>query len=405
MEPTPHEPRVNTHPRPPAKTRRKKAASTESAHTHTRARAAPRSHVTHPTHATHAAHPKKQTHPRKKTEKSKKKWNAKKIILISVVSFLLLGGAAYFLYDRYTYESTDDAMVTAHTTMLAPKVSGIVTQVLIDEHQHVKAGEVLVRLEQKDYLAALSNVRANLQAIQVQAANARRDFNRAVALYRDHAITHQNYDHALASFQDFDRQAKAAQASVDQAELNLEYTTLRAPTDGFVSRKSVEVGMNATAGTVLVGFVQTDERWITANFKETQLDSIKIGKTVKVSVDAIPDRKYEGLVESISPSSGATFTLFPPDNATGNFTKVVQRVPVKIYLKNLNEDDLKRLQAGLSAEVDIIKHSDIEAIPAHPTANYVSQVAQSLPESPRSPAETRLPTALDEHPKALDTSR
>jgi membrane fusion protein (multidrug efflux system) len=327
----------------------------------------------------------KAKHPKKKDGDDSKKWSPKRIIMVCVVGVILLAGASLFFYERYTYESTDDAMVAAHTTMLAPKVNGIVTQVLIDENERVKAGQVLVRLEQKDYIAAEANARANLGAIEVQAENAERDFHRAEMLYHSHAITHQNFDHAQASYQDLDRQAKAAQASVDQAALNLEYTELRAPTDGFVSRKSVEVGMNAAAGTALLGFVQTDERWIIANFKETQLASVKIGKAVDVSIDAIPDKKYHGIVESISPSSGATFTLFPPDNATGNFTKVVQRIPVKIYLKNLNDEDLKRLKAGLSAVVDVIKHSEVEQIPAHPSANYIAQMAQSLPEASATP--------------------
>ena len=145
--------------------------------------------------------------------------------------------------------------------------------------------------------------------------------------------------------------------------------------------------MNAEVGTALMGFVQNEERWVMANFKETQLDSIQPGKKVKVSVDAIPGKEFEGLVESISPSSGATFTLFPPDNATGNFTKVEQRVPVKIYLKNLSNDDVVKLQAGLSAEVAVYKQSHPETVPSRPSlasglpTSTPHQEAQKRPET------------------------
>ena len=327
--------------------------------------------------------------PSKSPKKKKIKWTRKRILIVSGVALVFLIGGGIFLYDQYAYETTDDALVAAHTTLLGPKVSGIVTQVLVDENQFVKAGQLLVKLEQKDFLAALQNARASLQAIQVQANNARTDYLRASNLFQNHVVSRQSYDRTRTTYENLDGQAKASQASVEQALLNLEYTRLRAPTDGFISRKSVEVGMNAGVGAGLLGFVQTDQRWIIANYKETQLKSIQIGKAVKVKIDAIPKHDYEGIVESISPSSGATFTLFPPDNATGNFTKVVQRVPVKIYLKNLKDEDRKLLQAGLSAEVSVIKHSEIQEVPENQNERYISQIAQSLPkgfpeiESPR----------------------
>jgi membrane fusion protein (multidrug efflux system) len=300
-------------------------------------------------------------------------------LFIVVVVILFLTAAGYFGYRRYTYVSTDDAYVQAHTAMLAPKVGGVVNQVLVEEHQKVKAGQILVALEDKDYRAALANAEANLGALTAQYVSSKADFQRSESLVRQKAISRQAYDHARAAFQDIDRRVKAAQAEVDQARLNLEYTRLRAPTDGFIARKSVEVGMYASSGSSLVGFVQDDERWVIANFKETDLPSIEVGKKVRVSVDAIDDRDFQGLVESISPSTGATFTLFPPENATGNFTKVVQRVPVRIHLKNLRPEDFDRLQAGLSAVVDVYKHSKPQPLPPYPNPEYISQQAGSLP--------------------------
>ena len=133
------------------------------------------------------------------------------------------------------------------------------------------------------------------------------------------------------------------------------YTKIIAPSDGIIAKKSVEKGAFVGVGTPLLGFVQAKERWVVANFKETDLASIHIGSKSTVDVDAIPSKTFSGEVESISPSTGATFSLLPPDNATGNFTKVVQRVPVRVKLKDLTNDDVDRLQAGLSAVVSISK--------------------------------------------------
>ena len=134
---------------------------------------------------------------------------------------------------------------------------------------------------------------------------------------------------------------------------SLDNTKLRAPSDGFVAKKSVEIGQLAAAGVPLVGFVDAGERWVTANYKETDLSHIKAGAKAWIEVDAIKGRTFKGVIESVSAATGATFTLLPPDNATGNFTKVVQRVPVKIRFDNLSDADREDLRAGLSANVDV----------------------------------------------------
>jgi membrane fusion protein (multidrug efflux system) len=144
-------------------------------------------------------------------------------------------------------------------------------------------------------------------------------------------------------------------AQVAQAELNLENTKIKAPSDGFIAKKSVEVGQLAAAGVPLIGFVDAGERWVTANFKETEISDIHPGNRVWVDVDAISGKTFTGKVESLSSATGATFALLPPDNATGNFTKVVQRVPVRIHLENLTPEDVEMLRAGLSADVKVEK--------------------------------------------------
>jgi membrane fusion protein (multidrug efflux system) len=285
---------------------------------------------------------------------------------------LLVGASAYFAYDQYKYESTDDAYVQAYSTQISPKVSGIVTHVLVAENQHVNAGQILVQIDQKDYIAALQDSLALLGSLEAQYKNASQDFERMKMLILEKAISQQSFDRAKANFLNLQRQTKAAEARVVESRLNLQYTSIRAPADGMIARRSVDTGMYAAAGTAVLGFVPSDERWIDANFKETQLSSIVRGRPAKITVDAIDGKTYEGIVESISPATGATFTLLPPDNATGNFTKVVQRVPVRIFLKNLTPADVALLHAGLSAEVDILKHGMLEALPAPAPAIYAA---------------------------------
>ncbi|MNT47979.1 putative multidrug resistance protein EmrK [compost metagenome] len=149
---------------------------------------------------------------------------------------------------------------------------------------------------------------------------------------------------------------EALSAQVAQAELNLENTKIRAPSDGFIAKKAVEVGQLANPGVPLYGFVDASERWVTANFKETDLEAIKVGNAVDISVDAISSKTFKGKVLSLSAATGATFTLLPPDNATGNFTKVIQRIPVKILFEGLTPDEIDSLRAGLSADVKVHKH-------------------------------------------------
>jgi membrane fusion protein (multidrug efflux system) len=166
-------------------------------------------------------------------------------------------------------------------------------------------------------------------------------------------VSRQQYESAQANLQDFRARAEAAEAKLKQAELNLANTIIRAPTDGVIARKSAEIGQLLSAGSPVVGFVSSEGRWVVANFKETEVSDIAIGKHVDVEIDAIPRKVFAGRVEAISAATGSTFTLLPPDNATGNFTKVVQRVPVKIQLLGLSQNEVDRIQAGLSAEVKI----------------------------------------------------
>ncbi len=279
--------------------------------------------------------------------------NGKKKNIFPILILAALAVVAYFVVQGYLYEETDDAYVQAHSLMLAPRIGGTVAKVLVLENQKVKAGEVLAQLDDRDYTTAYNQSVADLNSVQADLDQAKKDFNRVSKLYKAAAVSHQQYDGAVAKYHNLTARLEADEFKAEQAKLNLSYTQITAPEDGVIAKKSVEPGMVVPPGQALFGFVSSRERWVTANFKETQLGKIKPGQKVDISVDAISGKKYEGVVDSIGSSTGSTFTLLPPDNSTGNFTKVVQRVPVKIKLIGLTSQDIDRLADGLSAVVSI----------------------------------------------------
>jgi len=269
------------------------------------------------------------------------------------VGFVAILVACYFLYQHLMFVETDNAQVEAHAVMVAAKVSGYVTSVPVVEGQKVKKGEILAQIDERDYNNTLTQAKGEMTAIQARMEEAEKNYTRLSQLYKSGAVSQQQFDNATSNFSDIKAKFESITAQVAQAELNLENTKVRAPSDGFVAKRSVEEGQLASPGVPLIGFVDTDSRWVEANFKETEIEEIKIGAKVDISVDAISSKTYVGHVESISSATGATFTLLPPDNATGNFTKVVQRVPVKIVIDQIGEKDIEALRAGLSAVVKV----------------------------------------------------
>ena len=278
---------------------------------------------------------------------------SKKSLLLTLFAVVALTGLAVFTYYQITWESTDDAYVEAHVLMLSPRVGGTVAKVLVDENQAVKAGQVLVQFEGQDYATAHDQAQADVASLQADAHQAKLDFDRATKLLKEGVVTQQEYDQARAKSQGLDERLRAAEFKAKQAQLNLGYTQLTAPMDGVIAKRAVEPGMVVPAGQPLLGFVGSSERWVTANFKETQLEYIRPGRSAEITVDALPGRTFDGEVESLSAGTGSTFTLLPPDNSTGNFTKVVQRVPVRIKLPGLSSEDISLLQSGLSAVVSV----------------------------------------------------
>jgi membrane fusion protein (multidrug efflux system) len=310
--------------------------------------------------------------------------------------------------------ATDNAYVRADVTAVSPKVGGYVSTVEVSDNQAVRAGDVLFRIDDRDYRARFAQAQANVAAAQARLANvdaeillqeplirqaeaqkkaAEADFElagktlrRHEELFRTSAVSRSLVDEkdaaqtraastldaatatvqaqrqrleVLASL----RQAavaatEQARAARDLATIDLESTVVKAPVDGVVGNRQVRVGRLVSPGPAVLDIVPIEDVWLIANFKETQIEHIRPGQTVSIRVDGYPDEVLEGRVDSFAPGSGAAFSLLPPDNATGNFIRVVQRVPVKIRFVG---DKLKgRLVPGLSARVEI-ERTDIVA--------------------------------------------
>jgi membrane fusion protein (multidrug efflux system) len=335
------------------------------------------------------------------------------IILAVVVLVVAVWGVRKFMFAR-THVETDNAQVDGHITPVAPKVQAFVADVRVEENQHVNAGDTLVVLDDRDlkvkldqaeadYAAALaaggSRSRAGQAVAQLAASQAQEqsaaatvtsaeaaarkaasDLERIRGLAAQKIVPAQQLDAAQAAadaaqanLEAARRMAAAAgsvvaasgaavsgaaarlagaQAAVDNARLQLSYTVITAPVSGVVGRRSVERGGLVQIGQTLLSLIPERDVWVTANLKETDLADIAVNDTVDFTVDAYPGRHFQGHVESLSPATGARFALLPPDNATGNFTKVVQRLPVRVAVDG-GVDERHPLRPGMSVVVTI----------------------------------------------------
>jgi len=271
-----------------------------------------------------------------------------KIVLGGATTLFAAAGLAAYLIHAAHYETTDDAYITGHVHDISSRVAGTVVEVPIDDNQAVRRNDVLVRLDPRDF-------QVNVDKAQADYDRANADFERVDELKGDGAISKQDYDQARDAL-------RVAQANLDDANNQLGYCTLAAPTDGVIGNKTVQTGNRVAVGTVLMSVVE--DVWIVANYKETQVDAMRPGQRVRIHIDEIPGHDFNGWIDSLSPGSGSTFALLPPENATGNFTKIVQRVPVKIVLDPAGVRGYERqLVTGLSVvtRVDLVTPPRAEA--------------------------------------------
>lgn len=273
-------------------------------------------------------------------------WRWRKPALIGMATALGLGGLAVYLIHAASHETTDDAYTTGHVHSISTRVAGTVVDVAVDDNQPVRKGQVLVRLDPRDYQVAVDKAQADYDRAQA-------DFQRAGVLRSSGAVSQQEYDQNKAAL-------GVATANLEDAKNQLSYCTIVAPTDGIVGNKTVETGNRLAQGTVLMSVVQ--DVWVVANYKETQVGRMVRGQAVSVSIDEIPGHTFTGRIDSLSPGSGSTFALLPPENATGNFTKIVQRVPVKIVFDPESMRGYEqRLVPGLSVETDVNRSQPLQA--------------------------------------------
>ena len=323
---------------------------------------------------------------------------------------IIMWGATYFL-KGYRYEQTNDAQVDAYLSPINAKVGGYINKIYYRDNQQVKKGDTLVVIELDEYglkkdaasaelmssYAKLPILAANeetqiksIQVIKAQWAGTKarlnqqqKEFERYKNLLADESTTQQkfdnvsaslsiaqsDYDQAKASLQvaesklnDFRAQRNAVQAEIKiketllkRQELDIRYTVITAPFDGQIGKKTIQEGQLIQPGQTLAFLVnKAEEKWVMANFKETQIGNFKIGQMVSIEVDAFPDEKFNGTIESLSPTTGSRYSLLPPDNATGNFVKITQRIPVRIKLIDTAEK-LAKLSAGMNANVYVLK--------------------------------------------------
>ncbi|HTP65078.1 MAG TPA: HlyD family secretion protein [Geobacteraceae bacterium] len=320
-----------------------------------------------------------------------------------ILLLLLAGGIVtglWLWFNSKTHVTTDNAFIESHVFNISARVPGTVTHVMVIDNQFVKKGDLLVELDPVDYRVRVANAEANLDIAknetasnyaQVDAARAalnsdkakldqaELDLERGKALYKKEVIPKEQLDRletarrvAAAKLVETEGSVRRAlailglsgpgardaliarrKAELDESRLNLSYTRICAPADGYITRKSVEQGNNIQAGQAMMALVALNDVWITANYKERQLSHVAPGQKVEFTVDTYPGLRFAGVVDSIMAGTGAAFSLLPPENATGNYVKVVQRIPVKIVI-NRESDPRHLLRVGMSVVPTIL---------------------------------------------------
>ena len=357
----------------------------------------------------------------------KRRLNVRRLALIGAAILLIGGAGGSYGYRWWTVgrfiESTDDAYVSAHNTTLAAKVAGYVATISVEDNSRVHAGDVIATIDDGDFVlaanaardkvatqqatvdrigqqivaqqAAVNQAKAQLASSQAGATRAKLELDRQQSFaQRDFASrqtleqAQSNRDQAVAGVQSAPAALDAASANVDvlkaqqqeaartmeelrtalaKAERDLSFTVIRAPVDGVIGNRAVQTGDYVQTGQRLASLVPLDEVYVDANFKETQLAHLRPGQKVEISVDALPGQAIEGTVASVAPASGAVFSLLPPDNATGNFTKIVQRLPVRIKVP-ADVAAQGELRPGMSVVISVNTKANAAASPTQTAA-------------------------------------
>lgn len=313
-------------------------------------------------------------------EENKENKKPKKRIIIPLISaaILVLG---YLGYNGYYYQTTDDAYVENLNVQVAPKVRGEIEDVFVEDNQFVNEGDLLVKIDNRDYKVAYNmakaeyekallnqtNAKANLSAVNSSLSVAKKDVERYEKLYKEGAVSKQTLDNAKTKYDNLkanktnanqaiisktennvaNAEIEALKAKMEQAKLNLEYTEIYAPQSGHITNKRVSKGTYIQVGSPMFKIVPK-EVWVVANFKENQLTNMKKGQEVEIKIDTYPNKKFKGKIESIQRLSGAKSSLFPPENAVGSFVKIVQRIPVKIVFCEDIDNEKYNIIPGMS---------------------------------------------------------
>lgn len=329
---------------------------------------------------------------------------------IALFTGIIIWGAFYFL-KGYCYEQTNDAQIDAYLSPVNAKVGGYIRKIYYKDNQQVQKGDTLVVIALDEYglkrNAAAAELRSSHAKLPILAANEQtqiksievikaqlsgakaklnqqqREFDRYKNLLAEESTTQQKFENISTSLtitqSDYDQtkaslhvaesrlndlsaqrnaieaEIKIKEALLERQELDIKYTVITAPFDGQIGKKTIQEGQLIQPGQTLVFLVnKTEEKWVMANFKETQIGNFKTGQPVSIEVDAFPDKKFSGVIESLSPTTGSRYSLLPPDNATGNFVKIIQRIPVRIKLTDRSEK-LAKLSAGMNANVYVLK--------------------------------------------------
>ena len=360
----------------------------------------------------------------KNTKQTPKPKNSKFVFILIAIVILGGGFGIYKYLHSLAHETTDDAQIERNLSPIIPRVGGYIDRVYVQDNQIVKKGDTLFTIQPVDYEVKVEEAKAallaaessyevakadvdassanvaisdatiqsntgSIEAAEIRLQQATNDFNRYANLYKNHSITKQQYEQALTSKLEAEKQVEVlkqqrrasssqknavlsktgvaskqtevahanierAKATLKAAELNLSYTTVVAAVDGQVSNIKLQPGQLVSPGQSMFYIINNAETWVVANFKETQLNKIRAGQLVEIKIDAYPDDIIEGQVESFSPATGSKFSLLPPDNATGNFVKTIQRLPVKITFTEHNKPEIiAMLRPGMNVDVDV----------------------------------------------------